>query len=391
MQAPSHTPTAAPGTDTTPVVVRFGAMGDMVLLTVLLQALAQRFAGPVDLLSSGGWTQPLLGHDPNVRRLHIITSRKRPYWLTPSQWSAVAWLRAHAGPVLLCDADEASARLLQRAGIPQDRILRAWDHRPGGEVHWADWWAQIAQLDPPGLPGPPPAPKDAVSRQPRITIGPDWVDGARPWLHSLGLLGPTLVLMQPGNKKTHRRGKLATAYSDKHWDAAQWGELARGMAQHLAATHRELVIGVCGSEAEAGVAEDVVSAAGALPAGARMLNLARHQLTLPRLAVLASRAHSMVSVDTGPAHLAAALDCPLVVLYGSAGWGNWKPRAPNADVVPLGSRTPDPKARVDALTAEAVLQSWRQLRGRLPGHDRHRAEPGAPAGDAPAASRSEAP
>ena len=29
------------------------------------------------------------------------------------------------------------------------------------------------------------------------------------------------------------------------------------------------------------------------------------------------RAHSMISVDTGPAH-AAALDCPLVVIFGFA-------------------------------------------------------------------------
>jgi heptosyltransferase-2/heptosyltransferase-3 len=358
--APNALPSAG---DDTPVVVRFGAMGDMVLLTVLLDALARRHGRPVDLLSSGGWTAPLLAHDPAVRELRLVSSRKRPYWLTPSQWSAVAWLRAHQGPVILCDADEASARLLQRAGVPHERLLRAWDHRPSGEVHWADWWAAIARLDPPGLPGPPPGPPPSPAHpaQPRIAIPPAWEHEALPWLRSLGLDAGPLVLLQPGNKKTHRRGKLATAYSDKHWDAAHWGAVARGIAADLARAGPPPVIGVCGSAAEATVADDVVQAAGTLPGGARAVNLARHTLSLPRLAVLARRAHSLVSVDTGPAHLAAALDCPMVVLYGSAGWGHWKPRAPHATVLALGPREPDRAARVDQIPPEAVLDAWRSL------------------------------
>jgi heptosyltransferase-2/heptosyltransferase-3 len=366
-------------TDTTPLVVRFGAMGDMVLLTVLLRALAKRHGRPVDLLSSGAWTPALLAHDPHVRELRLLASRKRPYWLTPSQWSAAHWLRQHQGPVILCDADEASAKLLQRAGVPRERLLRAWDHRPPGEVHWADWWVQIAQRDPPGLPGPREPrgfmPAQAASAatlpdaQPVIHVPAAWRDEARPWMASLGLQGPALVLMQPGNKKTHRRGKLATAYSDKNWDAVHWGQVARGVAEQLASAPQGAVIGVCGSTAEASVAEDVLQAAGPLPAGVRIVNLAREQLSLPRLAVLAEQAHSMVSVDTGPAHLAAALDCPLVVLYGSAGWGNWKPRAPRAAVHCLGSREPDKQARVDSLRPEAVLEAWRQLPGRVSGNN----------------------
>ena len=354
------TPPAAAHGDDTPLVVRFGAMGDMVLLTVLLQALAQRHGRPVDLLTSGGWAQPLLGHDPSVRQLQLLASRKRPYWLTPSQWAAVRWVRGHSGPVILCDADEASAQLLRRAGVPPQRLLRAWDHRPPGPVHWADWWAQIARLDPSGCKGPPPLAKPPT--QPRIIVSSAWPSQNKTWLAQLELRGRTLVLMQPGNKKTHRRGKLATAYSDKHWDAANWGAVARGIWQQVPGA----VLGVCGSAAEVSVAEDVLQAAGPPPAGARIINLARHDLTLPRLALLCQQAHSMVSVDTGPAHLATALDCPLVVMYGSAGWGHWKPRAPSAEVIALGSREPNAQARVDQLTADTVLQAWMRLQGRAP-------------------------
>jgi hypothetical protein len=40
-----------------PLVVRFGALGDMVILTVLIRHLYARFGQPVDILASGAWTR----------------------------------------------------------------------------------------------------------------------------------------------------------------------------------------------------------------------------------------------------------------------------------------------------------------------------------------------
>jgi heptosyltransferase-2/heptosyltransferase-3 len=42
-------------------------------------------------------------------------------------------------------------------------------------------------------------------------------------------------------------------------------------------------------------------------------------MTVPRPQALHERGLGMVSVDTGPAHSAAALGCPLVVLFGKGG------------------------------------------------------------------------
>jgi len=132
-----------------PVVVRFAALGDVVLLTPLLQALAERHGRPVHLLSSGAWTPQLLTHDPAVGELRLVTSRRAPYWLTPTQWWARRWLEAHRGAVYLCDPDPFAARLVARAGVPDGRVVRAWDHRPAQPIHWVDWWLHIAALDPP--------------------------------------------------------------------------------------------------------------------------------------------------------------------------------------------------------------------------------------------------
>lgn len=341
-----------------PVVIRFAALGDVVLLTVLLEALHQRYQRPVHVLGSGAWTGVLLQGHPAVGELRLLGSRRAPYWLTPSQWSAVAWLRAHRGPIYLCDPDVHAARFLQRVGVPEGRVLRAWQHWPGDDVHWADWWLQIAALDAPDAPGPPGP--ITVPAQPRLHVPAAWLDETATWLQAQGLAGHRLVLVQPGHKKTHKRGRLATAGHDKHWPAERWAEVIRGVVAGLPGA----AVLVCGSPMEAGLAQAIVDAVGPVPAGARVLNAASLDLSLPRLVGVAALAKGMLSVDTGPAHVAAAMDCPLVVLYGQFGWGRWLPRAPSADVVPLGPRQPSAGAKVADLSAGQVLDAWQRLRLR---------------------------
>jgi len=62
------------------------------------------------------------------------------------------------------------------------------------------------------------------------------------------------------------------------------------------------------------------------------------------------------------------MDCPLVVLYGSAGWQRWKPRSASGNVQVLGPRELTPGAEVMSLGVDAVLQAWRALRPRVAPH-----------------------
>lgn len=244
-----------------PLVIRFAALGDVVLLTVLLEALHQRYGRPVHVLGSGPWTSVLLEGHPAVGDVRLLSSRRAPYWLTPSQQSAAAWLRQHRGPIYLCDPDDHAARFLQRAGVPEGRLLRAWQHWPGDGIHWADWWLQIAALDAADVPGP--AVPITVPALPRLQAPAAWHEDARAWLQAQGLAGHPLVLVQPGHKKTHKRGRLATAGHDKHWPAERWAEVVRGVAGGLPGA----AVLVCGSPREAGLAQEIVDAAGAVPAG----------------------------------------------------------------------------------------------------------------------------
>lgn len=341
-----------------PVVMRFPALGDVVLLTVLLEALSARYDKPVHLLASGAWTPLLLQADPAVSELRLVYSRRAPFWLVPSRWSARRWLRAHRGPIYLCDPDVYAERLVQEAGIPEQRLVRAWNHWPGNDAHWADWWLEVAQLDAAALPGP--ARRPDVAPRPRLHVPPEWHAQTAAWLQQHGLIAHPLVLLQPGHKKTHKRGRIATGTHDKHWPAERWAAVIRGV---LAEVPGAAAL-VCGSARESGLAQEIVDAAGTPPAGSRVVNVAASRLSLPRVVGLAARAHSMISLDTGPAHLAGAMDCPLVVLYGSAGWQRWKPRPPSGNVQVLGPRLLTEGAQVMSLSVDAVLEAWRALRPR---------------------------
>ncbi len=144
-----------------PLIVRFAAFGDVVLITAMIEVLYRRYGTRVDLLSSGAWTKALLADDPRVGTIQLVTSRKTPYPLRPSQWRAVRWMRSRGvGPVYQCDPEPKAQWLVERAGIPREWIVRAHDFPAPQPMHWTEWWLAIALRNPPAL-GSSPASMEA--------------------------------------------------------------------------------------------------------------------------------------------------------------------------------------------------------------------------------------
>ena len=101
----------------------------------------------------------------------------------------------------------------------------------------------------------------------------------------------------------------ATARAEKAWPFERWVELARrccagGIVPVLPA----------GTDAERAAAEAIATAA---RGGTDTLPVVAPPLSLPDVAALLSRARVVVGVDTGLLHLAAAVDAPLVGLFGA--------------------------------------------------------------------------
>jgi heptosyltransferase-2/heptosyltransferase-3 len=89
-------------------------------------------------------------------------------------------------------------------------------------------------------------------------------------------------------------------------------------------------------------------------------------LPLPRLLALQARAAGMISVDTGPAHSAAALGCPLLVLYGAASAAAWLPRSAQGSPVLWRGGVDVGRQRLRETSADAVIAAWQTLALRTP-------------------------
>ncbi len=109
----------------------------------------------------------------------------------------------------------------------------------------------------------------------------------------------------------------------KQWPAAYFGALARDLA---AAGHGVWLIG---SDKDRSIGEDILSASGGIA-----VNLCG-RTSLDEAVVLLSRADIVVSNDSGLMHVAAALDRPLVALYGSSSPAFTPPLADDARIVRL--------------------------------------------------------
>lgn len=337
-----------------PLVIRCGALGDVVMLTTIIRLLHARHGTPIDVVGAGDWTPPLLEREPALGHLQMLTSRNTPYWLCPSQWALVRWLRQRGrGPVYLCDANPSIDALVKRAGIPEEDIVRRPpddDASGAGMQLWPDRWLRMGMRDPAAHVAPRTVDDPQAFRFPLLHVtDADRIDLAR-WRSAYALDGPC-VLFQPGNKRTHKRGNVATSSHPKYWPPGAWAEVAAAIWQDMP----DARIVLCGSPAEHGVLEEIRTATGT---DARMFNAAR-ELPVPRLLALLEQAHSLVSVDTGPAHAAAALSCPLVVMFGAASPAKWRPIGPGPIRV-LGGEKGE-ASRVRDIAAADVVAAWRTL------------------------------
>ena len=335
-------------------MVRFGALGDMVMLTVAIRHLHARLGQPVDVLAAAGWTRALLQGQRGVGEIFLLASRKAPYWLSPDQWRLVRALAARgAGPTWLFDHDNRKiCRLLLRAGWTPE----FWCHHedlPGlHHSHFCDRWLRFAYRNPAVLGGEdlPPRAADAfgelvVTGEQRAEV--DAWSQTRPWA------ARPLILIQAGNKRTMRFGLRRRRSNSKYWPEASWAQVLRGLrARHPA--HAILLLGV---PQESGLNRDILQLAGIDNAYDVV-----HELTISRLLGLAARATGMVSVDTGPAHLAAAVGCPVVALFGKTEPYMYAPRGRAAVVECLVGEYEGERSML-YIKPEQVLAAWQAALG----------------------------
>jgi ADP-heptose:LPS heptosyltransferase len=344
-------PSTARAAEVRPLVMRCGAFGDIVLLTVLLQQLHLRFGTPVDVIASGPWTQPLLESESAVGRLFIIRSRRTPYWLSVQQQRLVAWLRERgSGPTWFCDRGEGRG-LLSLAGIPDDYICDTNAYTWMQGETFADRYLRLGSYSPKAFEGLLPPAKPGVPKAARLNIAPGALSELETWLAQRRLTGRQFVIVHPGSRHIARRWLRPHSGTSKYWPEEHWAKVVTAVRE-VCPNHAILF---SGTRAERHFNAAIIERSGVQD----VYNVA-DELSVRTLLPLLQRAHSMISVDTGPAHAAAALGCPTVALFGTAPPDLYRPGGTTTPAVALTGMM-DGQQNILGITPQTVIESWLDL------------------------------
>lgn len=249
----------------------------------------------------------LFGHHPAVDRVFVYDDQGRHAGLT-GKWTLAGVLRRHRFDlaVLFQNAFEA-ALLAFLAGVPR-RYGYATDGRSflltdpiavpnrqslHHQVHY--YWQLLSAL---GNSGPVPAPRLYLSKEER--------DAADRRLSAAGITsGDFIIGVNPGS----------TYGGAKRWPAERFAQTVNRLVaycrQAFAVSARVVIVGARGEE-ELGQA-----IAGAIEERALVLS---GQTTVRELMAVAERCGLFLTNDTGPMHVAAAFNVPVVAIFGPTDW-----------------------------------------------------------------------
>ncbi len=331
----------------------------MVMVTRLLSLLRRRYGLPCQVVGTGSWTPDVYAGNPDVARVWSF-HRHLPFILDRPWPQVRRALRASApGPIYICERHYRQLprirRMLWLSGVDPARCVYLADPGP---AHLVDRLVALGACTPAALRAedyrlPPPAAIDG----PRLHVLAAERAACDRWLESNGWSGRPLVLFQPGNHRSMgaRRARWRRRnVDDKWWPIARWAQLLQRIHDY----RNDAVLLLRGAPSEVAMLEEIRALAG-IPDVAVVGN------GLRALFALSSAAHSMISVDTGPAHAAAALSLPLVVLYGAETASQWLPRSPTGTPV-LAVGGPPASPRADQIPVETVFAAWRSLGERQP-------------------------
>ena len=286
-------------------------VGDMVMAQSLFIELRRRHpAAAIDVLAPG-WSLPLLARMPEVRRGIEMPLGHGQLGLG-ARWRLGRSLRGRYGRAIVLPNSWKSALVPWAARIPRRTGWR-------GEMRYG-LLNDLRRLDPKyltmtvqrfvALAGEPGAPLPEIA-PPRLAIDPQAVDQA---LTELKLERPRrLLALCPG----------AEYGPAKRWPAVHFAELAR---RYLA---QGWTVWLFGSDKDRPVCDNVAALA---PGVVSLAGRTR----LEQAVDLLSLADAVVSNDSGLMHVAAALDRPLVALYGSSDPGFTPPLGGRSRVLSLG-------------------------------------------------------
>jgi heptosyltransferase-2 len=265
------------------LVVRFSSIGDVLLTTPLLRALARRHPEARIAFATKRELAPLISNNPHVAAVFALEPHES---VTQFAARARTWkpdygldlhgsLRSRALRVLVpARWSGYTKRKIARTLLIAAKVDLYGDPTPVAERYFQA--ARRLDVRPDGA-----APEFHLSDRARERVAA--------WLGERALDATPLAAMAPG-----------AAHATKRWPVASWTALAERIG---AAGLRPIVLG---GPADRGLAQQLASVA----------TTAAGEFSLQDTGALLERARVLVSGDTGVMHMATAVGTPVVALFG---------------------------------------------------------------------------
>jgi len=322
------------------LLIKPGAIGDVLQLTPLIRALNKRYpAARISVIVGAGITADIFRHHPGVSETIIYdrTGVHRSLSALIGFWKELR--KKQYDLVLQFQRSSLRSWLLASAAFPS-RVLvyhRSRDHSVHAVRNYLDTVKSL------GIAG--------EDLRLELYVGGNDRLFAAELLGSHGLRGAALVAFNPG-----------ASHAVNRWSADQFAALADRISEHTSA--RAIIVG---GPDDIALAESIVAAAATNP-----VNLAG-KTTLLQLGALLEQCQVLVTGDTGPMHIATAVNTRVIALFGAAdpartgpvGTGHRVIQARTVPCVPCRSRTCSNANLLECMNAIGASDVFEALTGML--------------------------
>ncbi|HEX3235358.1 MAG TPA: lipopolysaccharide heptosyltransferase II [Gemmatimonadales bacterium] len=270
------------------LVLRFSAIGDIILMTPLLRAIRTRYPGArITVLTKRQYT-PLVSDNPNVNEVFGVAPtdgvRDIVKQIRSVHYTHLLDLQGglRTAPIRLLARGPWSSYSNQRGA--RELLIRTKRNAYPEYVPVAERYFEAARdlgVEPDGAP-------------PEFFLNPGEEDRAAAWLAQAGIGGERpMVSIAPG-----------AAHATKRWPRDYWVQLIRSIV------HTGADVVIVGGPDDSATGTDL-----AVRAGSRVASAAG-DLSLQGTGAVIKRSAALISGDTGVMHMATGLDTPVVALFG---------------------------------------------------------------------------